>query len=84
MITEAQRTELIDDLMGTCKSMTGVLATFDLTEDDFIMSDHLAIDHEIFQCDGCGWWCGTEEMNDNPELDGNQVCQDCKGEDDEE
>lgn len=34
------------------------------------------IDRQIFSCDGCGWWCLTEELNNDGEF-GEQLCDDC-------
>lgn len=84
MITVAQRTELIDDLTGSCMSLAEALATFDLTEDDLALSDHQAIDEQIFCCDDCGWWCGVEEMNDQSEALGGQYCTQCRPDEEEE
>lgn len=31
-------------------------------------------DAALFNCDQCGWWCSTDELNN---LEGDQHCDDC-------
>lgn len=35
-----------------------------------------ALDSHVFSCDGCGWWCGADELNNDGE-DGDQLCDQC-------
>lgn len=69
--------KLIDELQGTCNSLSGVLPEgmddIDLTE-----QDHEAIDQRIFCCDTCDWWYEAYEQD----TDGN--CESCSTISDEE
>lgn len=40
-----------------------------------------AIDDEIFLCETCGWWCGTDERAPAEICDGDDICDECAGED---
>lgn len=46
-----------------------------MTDDDLTDDDYAAIDNCIFYCCNCGWWC---ESSEGTELNGEQVCTDCK------
>lgn len=41
------------------------------------------LDDKVFECDGCGWWCRTEEANDAPNGCG-YLCDDCNEEEDDD
>jgi hypothetical protein len=38
------------------------------------------LDDRAFCCDGCGWWCSTDELNVDEDF-GDQFCDDCYTED---
>lgn len=60
--------ELAEQLIGT----SGVLCVDpaeQLDEGETEEFDRLA-----FSCDGCGWWCSTEELNNDTD---DQLCDDC-------
>ncbi|AFF28250.1 gp252 [Sphingomonas phage PAU] len=62
-----------EHLQGTCMSLDEGLSDLypDMDQFDLEMSDHEAIDMEMFRCDGCGWWFDNSEM-------GEEECQDCE------
>lgn len=33
------------------------------------------VEEQVFLCDGCGWWCSTDELNNETS---DQLCDDCK------
>lgn len=41
----------------------------------------IALDELCFCCDRCGWWCSSDELNNDT---GEELCDDCNGEDDDE
>lgn len=58
--------ELIEDLVGTCKTIGDFLPE-GMDENDLTEEDHEAIDERIFNCDTCGWWCERDEEDPNNE-----------------
>lgn len=65
--------EVAHELLGTCKSLESVI-----TEEEFLNSKFLqALDEEVLECETCGWWCESGEMDE----EGN--CNDCSTEDDD-
>lgn len=63
--------ELADRLIGTAENCN---VHEELGEDIAILS---AFDALAFECDGCGWWCGTDELNND---DGRDLCDQCNEE----
>lgn len=68
-----------EDLIGTCKSLHDEATEEEQNNYDFC--DEL--DQNVFCCDDCGWWCGIDEMAENPEGKGGQYCTDCRDDEDE-
>lgn len=66
--------KIIEELLGTSQSLENVCNYFGISVKDLIENEIKEIDEEIFQCDGCGWWCETSERND---LCGDALCEDC-------
>lgn len=62
---------IIEDLLGTCKSLVSVLDSYGLTEDDLSDKERFLMDNEIFLCDECGWWMEISQCTE----DG--ICEDC-------
>lgn len=78
MTTSPERcADIVHDLLGTCKSLEEVCSDDEIN--DKVVTD--AIDAEIFECDGCGWWCELSELNDDT---GRWLCDDCSDEPDED
>ena len=69
--------EIADHLIGTCQSIHGEVT--DEEQDDTVLMSEL--DELVFECEGCGWWCSTDELNnDGPR----QLCDECNSEDHED
>lgn len=66
---------LIDDLQGSCATIEERLPD-GMEWNDLTKEDHAAIDEDIFCCEDCGWWCTTDEANENPNC-GGDICNDC-------
>ena len=47
---------------------------------ELTLAEHHDLDHEIFLCEECGWWCEACEANENPNG-GGDICNDCIHED---
>lgn len=67
--------KVADELCGTCKSADDVIEEHfgegvTLTDLDMLLLHEL--DDITMQCEGCGWWCETGELDDD------QVCEDCR------
>lgn len=79
ILTPSQLQTVIDDLRGTTGSLEETINEVLGKEIDSISdisSQSLeAIDEEIFLCDACGWWCGTDEYS--PDPDAEQTCDEC-------
>jgi len=84
--------DVIDYLQGTCGNnidfalgKDGILNEDftpkypDMTINDLTVDDYNAIDNQIFLCENCGWWCGTDEANEHPQGLGD-ICDDCLSE----
>lgn len=36
-----------------------------------------ALNDLMFECDSCGWWCSTDELNNDGESIYDEACDDC-------
>lgn len=80
-LTDSQLELIVDRLRGQCLlSLEDVLEQMDLDYWALDRSDHSRIDDRVFLCDCCGWWCETEELNNETSRD---LCDQCveEGED---
>lgn len=69
--------QIIMDLTGTTKSLNEVVldnTCHAYSEDSLAPEQTDMIDAAIFLCDNCGWWCETDELNNDT---GDQFCNDC-------
>lgn len=74
-LTDEQVRTIIEDLVGTClTSVSQEVMDLGLDPDEMTERDWDAIDSEIFECDICGWWCSTDELND---TDNGMICDNC-------
>lgn len=55
----------IAELLGSCD---------DLDIEEWSLNDLEELDHEIFLCAQCGWWCEVGEAHDH---NGEDICEDC-------
>lgn len=69
--------EIADELGGTCRSLDTALEErgFDIGNVPSVLLE--ALDAEVMLCETCGWWCDSDEIDD----DGN--CNDCRKDEDE-
>lgn len=58
------------ELIGTAKSLHDEATEAEMNDTAFCT----ALDQHVFECAGCGWWCGTDEENDSDE---GPKCNDC-------
>ena len=66
--------EIYAEYCGTCDSLPEeVLADSDLCEQ---------VEHLMFECMTCNWWCDVSEQREDDS--GQNVCSDCKDDDDED
>lgn len=68
--------KLIEDLRGTCKSISDFLPE-GMEEEDLTEEETQHLDQEIFLCAECGWWC---EQSQSTDKEGENVCNDCNEE----
>lgn len=73
--------QLVEDLQGTCKTIQEFLPE-GMDEDDLTEADHAHIDQEIFNCTECGWWYEVAQSTES--ADGENVCDECNPDDEED
>ncbi len=71
--------KIIADLRGTCQNLEEVAEYWKAGE--LSLADLQYIESEVFQCEGCGWWCSTWEQHDTGY---GILCDDCFNEEMEE
>lgn len=63
-------------LIGQCQvSMDQAIE--EVTGEELVTCPHeflLSIDERVFCCDGCGWYCSADELNNDSDE---QLCEDC-------
>jgi hypothetical protein len=79
-LTREQIQRIAEDLRGTTQSLEKVISD-ELGEEieDICILSHaslVSIDELVFNCDICGWWCGTDEYSPDEDQTG-QVCDEC-------
>jgi hypothetical protein len=65
---------IIDDLQGTCKSLTEACENHNLDFDELDFDELDELDQNIFCCDSCGWWY---EISEEAEAEYGQFCENC-------
>lgn len=73
-MTSASRAKLFEvagDLQGTAQDLDTVLENHGLTFVGLTVQEALQLDSIVLLCDGCGWWCEADEMNEDA------FCEDC-------
>lgn len=84
MITliDAQIKEVVESLRGTTGSLEETINEVLGIEIESVIDIHTeslaAIDEEVFLCEKCGWWCGTDERS--PDENDVDICDECAGE----
>lgn len=63
----SRATDLSDRLIGTAENC--------IVEEELETADEIVEFEELaFNCSQCGWWCSTEELNNETSED---LCDDC-------
>lgn len=74
--SRAKINKVAETIEGTCRSLDDVVQeVFEDPELEFTdLPQELleALDDMTMQCEGCGWWCETGDLDDD------QVCGDCR------
>lgn len=71
---DARAHEIADELIGTCRPKHDAMTQQEI--DDPALE--AALNDLIFECDSCGWWASTDELNNDGELEGcDEVCDEC-------
>ena len=65
---------VISMLEGSCLSLGVALDAQGAEEEDMTAEDCAVLDQAIMNCDRCGWWYETGEMNTDG---GDTLCGDC-------
>jgi hypothetical protein len=63
-----------EELRDTAGFLSGVLIRHAIEEMQHNTEFCDRLDELVFECDGCGWWTGVEELNDDT---GDRLCNDC-------
>lgn len=75
---KARIARVAENLRGTCGVLDDAFVE-EFGEDASVSDADILLLHEldgiVMQCEGCGWWCETSDMNDD------LVCADCADQD---
>lgn len=67
--------EIVDHLDGTCQNLHSILALFERLD----LQDNLEflqyLDDQIMNCDSCGWWVDSEDIEEHDFL--GSACSQC-------
>lgn len=63
--------QVVERLCGTAQGLNSELDEWE--QNDLVLLE--MISEELFECEGCGWWCIRDEQSD---CDG-EFCEDCCG-----
>ena len=73
--------DIVEDLKGQCShDLEHFLEVRELSSDDLTKEDEAYIDDNVFLCEVCGWWCGSDEMSGN----GDMTCDECTSDEDDD
>lgn len=88
-LTQAEISTLCNEMIGTCSVIDVYLEQFGARLEDLSPGTLSEIDHMMFQCAACGWWCeiceaSTHEPEAGHEDEGYSlretdelICKDC-------
>lgn len=69
----ARAHQIADDLIGTCRSQHEFMTQAEIDDVDL-----QSVLHELmFECDCCGWWHSTEELNNDEGQEYGEMCDEC-------
>lgn len=68
MTIEKRAQEVGHDLLGTCAMLEQFATPEEIADRAFCA----ALDEQVMECQCCGWWCESGEMNDD------QHCEECQ------
>ncbi len=64
--------EIAEELTGTCNDLNHVLEERGIEFNDISIELLTVLDNEAMDCQLCGWWHESHELNDD------QICKDCE------
>ncbi len=64
--------EIAEELTGTCQDLNKVLEERGIEFNNISVELLTVLDNETMDCQLCGWWCESHELNDD------QICKDCE------
>lgn len=71
---DARAHQIAEELIGTARSKWDAMTQQEIDDPTL----EAALNDLMFECDCCGWWCSTEELNNNGELEAfDEVCDEC-------
>lgn len=71
---DARAQDIADQLIGTCRSKHDAMTQEEIDDPTL----EAALNDLMFECDCCGWWASTEELNNDGELAGyDEACDEC-------
>jgi hypothetical protein len=72
-IVSTRAQEVADDLIGTCRSLHEFASQAEADDPNFMSELQLL----AFECDCCGWWASTEELNHDEGQEFDEMCDEC-------
>ncbi len=69
--------EIAEELNGTCLDLNKSLEDRGIEFNQLTVELLSRLDEEVMDCQVCGWWHETHELNDD------QICKDCEGDNEE-
>ncbi len=76
--TIAMMVEIAEELNGTCGDLNKALESRGIEFNQLSVELLGKLDDEVMDCQVCGWWYETHELNDD------QICNDCEVQDEEQ
>ncbi len=70
--TSAIMVEIAEELNGTCGDLNKSLEDRGIEFNDLSVELLSVLDNEVMDCQQCGWWHESHELNDD------QICKDCE------
>lgn len=70
---DARAQQVADDLIGTARSQHDFLSQQEI--DDPTLQSKL--NDLCFECDCCGWWASTDELNNDEGQQYGEMCDEC-------
>lgn len=72
-ILAARAQEVADQIIGTARMIDEVASQAEIDDPEFMSELQLL----AFECDCCGWWHSTEELNNDEGQEYDEMCDEC-------